>query len=143
VLAVPSFSIPNKLLSRLSADDLELLSPHLKRVALPLRKRLETPRKAIEHIYFPESGFVSVVADGLANQRAEVGIIGREGMTGLAVVLRVHSAGRATGLAWRCPFRCSGRCWRRMTADGRPTAGLAKPSCIIDRMKESIARLRA
>ena len=79
--------IANRLLSRLTAPDLGLLRPHLKDVDLPLRKRLETPRKIIEQIYFPESGFVSVVADGVANQRVEVGMIGLEGMTGLAVLL--------------------------------------------------------
>ena len=64
-----------------------MLAPHLKSVDLPLRKRLEAPRRATEHIYFPESGFASVVADGAVAQRVEVGMIGREGMTGLAVVL--------------------------------------------------------
>jgi CRP-like cAMP-binding protein len=83
-------STPNRLLSRLSAADFGLLQPHLTTVALPLRMRLETPRRAIEHVYFPESGFVSVVADG--DIKVEVGLIGREGMTGLAVV---HGVGRS------------------------------------------------
>ena len=77
----------NRLLSRLSAPDFELLARHLKSVDLPLRKRLETPDRAIDHVYFPESGFASVVANGTPTDRVEVGIIGREGMTGLAVVL--------------------------------------------------------
>lgn len=77
----------NRLLSRLASDDLGLLKRHLERVDLPLRKRLESPRRDIEHVYFPESGFVSVVADGAPIRRVEVGLIGREGMTGLAVVL--------------------------------------------------------
>src|SRR4030095_8714056 len=77
----------NKILSALTESDLSLLTPHLKPVDLPLRKRLETPRRSIEHIYFPDSGFVSVVADGAPDQHVEVGMIGREGMTGLAVVL--------------------------------------------------------
>ncbi len=76
----------NRLLSHLSADDFALLEPDLKRVALPLRKRLEIPRRSIDQIYFLNSGFASVVADRGAN-RVEVGIIGREGMTGLAVVM--------------------------------------------------------
>ena len=59
----------------------DCLLPHLQQVELPLRKRLETRRKVIEHIYFPESGFISVVADGHAGQHVEVGLIGREGMS--------------------------------------------------------------
>jgi CRP-like cAMP-binding protein len=77
----------NKILSALTDDDLGLLTPYLKPVDLPLRKRLETARRVIEEIYFPDSGFVSVVADGAPDQHVEVGMIGREGMTGLAVVL--------------------------------------------------------
>jgi CRP-like cAMP-binding protein len=78
---------PNRILARLSADDIGLLTPHLKPGDLPLHKPLEIPQKIIKHIYFPESGCLSVIADGPSGQRAEVGMIGREGMTGLAVVL--------------------------------------------------------
>ena len=54
-------------------------------VKLPLRKVLEQRGKVIKTIYFPESGFASVVADG-DERPIEVGLIGREGMTGLAEV---------------------------------------------------------
>ena len=36
---------------------------------------------------FLESGYASVVADGPGKRSIEVGIIGREGMTGLSIVL--------------------------------------------------------
>jgi Crp-like helix-turn-helix protein len=77
----------NKILSALTDDDLGLLTPYLKPVDLPLRKRLETARRLVAEVYFPDSGFVSVVADGAPDQHVEVGMIGREGMTGVAVVL--------------------------------------------------------
>jgi CRP-like cAMP-binding protein len=86
----------NKILSALTESDLSLLTPYLKPVDLPLRKRLETPRRSIEHIYFPDKGFVSVVADGAPYQHVEVGLIGREGMTGLAVVLGTDRTPNAT-----------------------------------------------
>jgi CRP-like cAMP-binding protein len=76
----------NRILSRIPADEFALLSPHLKRVDLPLRKQLEICNKAIDYVYFPESGFASVVANGTGHS-IEVGLIGREGMTGLAVVM--------------------------------------------------------
>ena len=65
------------LLSRLSSADLRLLQPHLKPVELPLRKVLEKRGKVIKTIYFPESGFASVVANG-DERPIEVGLIGRE-----------------------------------------------------------------
>ena len=77
----------NRLLARLSASDFALLERHLTPVDLPLRTRLEVPGKPIDYVYFPESGFASVVADGRSRRGIEVGLIGREGMTGLAIVM--------------------------------------------------------
>jgi CRP-like cAMP-binding protein len=77
----------NRILSRLSRQDFALLEPLLEPVDLPVRKTLEARKKRIEHVYFIESGFASVVADGTGRPSIEVGIIGREGMTGLAILL--------------------------------------------------------
>jgi hypothetical protein len=77
----------NRLLSHLSRIDFALLKPHLMPVELPLLKVLETSNSAIDTVYFIDHGFASVVADGPGKRDIEVGIIGREGMTGLAVVL--------------------------------------------------------
>jgi CRP-like cAMP-binding protein len=79
--------LKNRVLSRLSRADFALLQPHLAPVDLPLLTPLETSNKRIDAVYFPESGFASVVADGSGKRGIEVGIIGREGMTGLAVVM--------------------------------------------------------
>ena len=80
-------STANRLLSHLSSEDFLLLQPNLKRVDLPLRRQLERPNKPIDQIYFLESGFASVVADGSGGRGIEVGLIGREGMTGLSVLM--------------------------------------------------------
>jgi CRP-like cAMP-binding protein len=75
----------NHILLRLAAADLSLLEPHLHHMVLPVRKQLEARNKPVEHVYFLESGIASVVANG--QRDIEVGIIGREGMSGLSVVL--------------------------------------------------------
>ena len=77
----------NRLLTSLSAADFGLLQPHLVSFALELRQVLEAPNRRIDHVYFIDSGFASVVAVRAKEVEAEVGLIGREGMTGLAVVL--------------------------------------------------------
>ena len=82
----PSPATSNRILSRLSAEDFALLSPDLKHIDLPLRKQLETRNKSVNFVYCIESGFASVVANG-SGRGIEVGLIGREGMTGLAVVM--------------------------------------------------------
>ena len=76
----------NLILSGLSSTDLSLLEPYLEPVDLPVRRVLERRGRKITAVYFPDSGFASVVANG-DKQPIEVGLIGREGMTGLAVVL--------------------------------------------------------
>lgn len=86
----------NRILSRLSCEDFALLEPHLKPIDLPVRKPLESRKKRIDQVYFIESGFASVVANGSNKPSIEVGIIGREGMSGLAIVLGKDRAQHAT-----------------------------------------------
>ncbi len=54
---------------------------------MALRKEMEVPNRQIETVYFMETGIASVVAVQSDDTRIEVGLIGREGMSGLAVVL--------------------------------------------------------
>ena len=86
----------NRLLSSLSTSDFDLLAPHLESVTLELRKILEKPNKRIEAVYFPETGFASVVAVQRSGKEVEVGLIGREGMTGLPIVLGNHRSPHST-----------------------------------------------
>ena len=76
----------NRILSRLSADDLELLKPNLEPVTLELRHVLEEPNKPIKHSYFIEYGLASIVAKN-KHKRLEVGLIGCEGCSGLPIIL--------------------------------------------------------
>jgi CRP-like cAMP-binding protein len=85
----------NKLLASLSTNDFDLLEPHLESVTLGIRKSLEKPNRRIDAVYFPESGFASVVAVQRGKE-VEVGLIGREGMTGLPIVLGNHRSPHAT-----------------------------------------------
>src|SRR5688572_24885891 len=79
--------ISNFILKRLSESDFGLLQPHLETIRLPVHKALEARNRKIRSVYFMESGFASVVANGSTRPSIEVGLIGREGMSGLAVVL--------------------------------------------------------
>lgn len=83
----PARATANHLLTGLSDQDYALLEPGLKTVALPVRFPIEMPETAIKHVYFVERGIVSVVATDARNRSIEVGIIGPEGMTGLAVIM--------------------------------------------------------
>jgi CRP-like cAMP-binding protein len=48
---------------------------------------LEEPNKSIREVYFPDTGVASVVAINPDGTKVEAGVIGCEGMTGVAVVL--------------------------------------------------------
>src|SRR5262245_61909529 len=77
----------NRLLRSLSEADFALLQPHLVPTKLDFRKRLQSSNRTVSAVYFVESGLASVVAVATGDHRqAEIGIVGREGMTGLAVV---------------------------------------------------------
>jgi CRP-like cAMP-binding protein len=70
----------------LPAADLDLLRPNLESVPLKLRQVLEVPNKPIKHGYFIDYGLASIIASN-RRKRIEVGLIGCEGMTGLAIIL--------------------------------------------------------
>jgi CRP-like cAMP-binding protein len=77
--------VTNQLLARLARADARLLEPHLEAVDLPVRKQLQARNRRVERIYFPDSGVASVVANH--DVPIEVGMIGRDGMTGVTVLL--------------------------------------------------------
>ena len=84
----------NRLLSKLSPDDRAAIAEHLEPAALEPRKTLEQRNRAIEHVYFPESGMISVVGRSATapDLDVEINIIGCEGMTGVPVILGNHRA---------------------------------------------------
>ncbi len=80
----------NSVLAALSRSDLNLLQPHLEAVRLESRQLLQSANRRVQHVYFLDRGFASVVAiSGRGRQQAEVAMVGREGLTGLCVVLGV------------------------------------------------------
>ncbi|HXJ01175.1 MAG TPA: Crp/Fnr family transcriptional regulator [Micropepsaceae bacterium] len=81
------FHRQNHLLASLPPADLTSLETHLEPMELGIRHAIEIANKPIKHLYFPVSGIISVVASGPRNHKIEVGIIGKEGMSGISIVL--------------------------------------------------------
>jgi CRP-like cAMP-binding protein len=63
---------------------------------MALLQDLERPNRRIEAVYFMEAGIASVVAIQPDETRIEVGLIGREGMSGSAVALGGDQSPHAT-----------------------------------------------
>jgi CRP-like cAMP-binding protein len=76
----------NRLLSALCPADAGLLRPFLEPVALPVHTRLAAADTPIEHAYFIEEGIASIVAANPRGERVEIAIVGREGMSGVALL---------------------------------------------------------
>ncbi len=103
----------NRLLTALGQDDFNDLRPHLTLVGLVGDQTLFGPGEAIEHVYFVEQGLVSLVADtGIDDVGIEVGMIGLEGMAGVASMISDHPIAfhhtrvQMPGSALRMPVAC-------------------------------------
>ena len=77
----------NHLLAALPAEDYARLAPELRNTPLKLKRFLQKPGEAIDKVYFPGGGFVSVVTVLKDGSMVEVVTIGREGMVGVSAAV--------------------------------------------------------
>jgi CRP-like cAMP-binding protein len=96
----------NRLLNGLGADDLALLQPNLKKVPLSLGEPLNKPGAPIDHVYFPESGMVSMLTVMRTGEQIETAIVGSEGIVGGWVAIdggnaNTQSTVQIEGSAWQ------------------------------------------
>ena len=76
----------------LSEPDRDLLRRLLEAVPLEVRRVLHKAGEPVPHVYFVESGLVSLVGANKDNRRIEIGMVGFEGLTGLDVLLGADRA---------------------------------------------------
>ena len=105
---IPPPKVRNRLLAALPPDELERLAGSLQPVSLELRRVLQAPGQPVEAAYFPETCTVSMLAPLEGGDLLEVGMIGREGLVGLPVILGADSATtealvQRPGIALRVP----------------------------------------
>jgi CRP-like cAMP-binding protein len=77
----------NRLLRLLSPADLGLLTEHFVYERLEERHNFESPNRPVSFVYFIEAGLGSLIARTTNGDQVEVGVIGRDGMTGQMVVM--------------------------------------------------------
>lgn len=77
----------NLLLAKLPGEELERLRPHFDRVSLYHGEHAIVPDEPIRHVYFPLTCLLSLVTLMGDGSMAESGSIGREGMSGIPVLL--------------------------------------------------------
>lgn len=89
-------------------DDFALIQGALEPVQLEARTILERPGEPIEFVYFPDEGMLSVISRFETSRDVEVGVVGREGMSGTPLLLNDRRSTYATnvqvsGYAQRLP----------------------------------------
>jgi len=82
-----SGTIGNRLLAALPPADFGLLAPELETVALDQDAILSRAGDQIEHVFFPNSGAISLMIDMANGQTVATAAVGREGAVGILSVL--------------------------------------------------------
>lgn len=83
--------VENRILAALPQEEYERLLPKMEKVFLEYHKPLFEPDQRIEHVYFPNTGIVSLLNVMENGDRAEVGLVGYEGIAGLPAFLDADS----------------------------------------------------
>lgn len=88
----------NLLLNGMDPEDFALIAAALESVPLEAKSVLERPGKPIDFVYFPIEGLLSVVSRFESSRDVEIGIVGREGMSGVPLLLNDQRATYATNV---------------------------------------------
>ena len=92
--ATPSQS-KNSILASLPAEEYARLAQRFEPVSLHLSKVLFRPKEEIRYVHFPTSSIISLLTELEDGGGMEVGLVGREGIAGVSVIL----GGRETKVA--------------------------------------------
>jgi len=79
----------NRFLAALPPHDFSLLAPHLRTITLERGVMLHDVGEEIEHVYFPHTGMVSLVAVMQSGATVETATIGRGGVIGASAALGI------------------------------------------------------
>ncbi len=89
----PNNHAENRLLAALPRKDFRLLQPDIETVALPIGEILYRCGDVIGYVYFPIDSVVSLLSEVEEDRSTlEVGVVGNEGMAGIAVFLGVKKS---------------------------------------------------
>lgn len=101
-LSLDQSKLQNTLLASLRPDLFAVLAPYLAPASLDRHHVIESQHEAISQVCFPGPGVVSVVARTANGIRMETGLIGPEGMTGVALLYGVDRTPHETFVQIPC-----------------------------------------
>ncbi len=75
--------VSNRILLSISDNEYRTIRPHLEFLGMPGHLSLYEPNNALEFVYFPNAGMVSLVIEMEDGRTVEVGEVGKEGFAGI------------------------------------------------------------
>jgi CRP-like cAMP-binding protein len=87
---ITTLSIGNHLLATLPVEEYGRIFPKLEKISLNYEDTLYKKNDEIRYVYFPNSGIISLLTAVEDDLTLEVGLIGREGMAGIALFMGVN-----------------------------------------------------
>ena len=84
--------IENALLAALPRAEYLKLTPSLEPIDLTFGQVLYEPKEKMRHVYFPNNALVSLLTLVDTHLALEVGMVGREGMVGVAIALGINAS---------------------------------------------------
>jgi CRP-like cAMP-binding protein len=102
----PNSPSANRILSRLSADDRSQLQANLKKIELVEGLVLHPAGSPVEHVYFPTSGMICILALMRSGEAIDTAIVGKDGVIGASVACggprsSGHAVVQIAGCAWK------------------------------------------
>jgi CRP-like cAMP-binding protein len=96
----------NSLLEALPRRSRQALIQASELVELAFGNPLCQPGEEIRHVYFPSTGYISLITPAGASESLEVGLVGNEGMFGITLLLEIKTSPllglvQGSGAAWR------------------------------------------
>lgn len=86
-----SLPVVNRLIDSMPSRDRSRIEQLCEPVDLVFGATLCEPNQHFRHVYFPVTGFISLVTTLIGHRPLEMGLIGNEGMLGVTVVLGVNA----------------------------------------------------
>jgi hypothetical protein len=86
----PGDAAINRLLAAIPADVYARLGPHLEPASLALGEVIYEANDALTHVYFPTTAIVSLLYTMEDGASAEMGVVGCDGVVGIARVARSY-----------------------------------------------------
>jgi len=101
----------NLLLKALPDDAWESIKPYVELIDMPLGQVLYESGDKLRHVYFPSSCIVSLLYETTDGHSANIGIVGREGMVGISLLMGSETAPS------RSVVQCAGTAYRLHSND--------------------------